>query len=607
MKLFPSKSGRLRRVEAEAIAPIPAENHKFDEQTGQVYTEITISVPKAEDRDWPHQLRPVRDLADYELPPESDDIVGRATRARDVIRVLERSNHVLEQTRLALLASVRAPGEIGARSLVGVAIETILRNIADLTVDVLETLPIQLTRRVWEEIKKRQMLSLHSWQVFSTVLRQEDDTLRLRRYRQQINEPKSPLHIYVDPLTSKSFEFLTFLSITTVFAVPELVKLSKLKNLCALEIVNEEGPTHRGVSDRIIRAWSIAAGSEGAFQVLRILKLWKHAEVTNVSLGYLNLFPALAFYDVTGCSFDLQASAHARNLGWKSTVDPNVLGQFEAACVERAALMRVTLGKEPRAVRKVFAQQLSEDAFVSLLPRVEIPGYLTRDEATVRHQPLVKCEDLERHATGLDLLQNKLGPSAHVTEQQFDILQKDFLLSSRPFETWDFPVYTGICKIGELRNDSDLARAGIQIGDQPIVENELICPLPIVSLRIGPTPPCLRFKLDDAVYKSFYESTNPSTESFERFTHQSKHNGRMQEAIKAKRLAFTKIKATSTNILSTSQKVQEMSSMEGQLKRPSSSASRPTSSGGAAPAKRRSIGLERKRKSLADMLGSFFS
>jgi hypothetical protein len=123
----------------------------------------------------------------------------------------------------------------------------------------------------------RKVVSLTTWKIFSKLLSQSDAaTLSLLRYRQSIIVPKLPLYMYTSPVTSKSFDFITSLSITTVFPVPDLFKLSTIPNLGILEIINREGSSPYGVGDRLIRAWHLAAVDNGAFSVLRILKLWNH-------------------------------------------------------------------------------------------------------------------------------------------------------------------------------------------------------------------------------------------------------------------------------------------------------------------------------------------
>jgi hypothetical protein len=122
-------------------------------------------------------------------------------------------------------------------------------------------------------------------------------TLDLLCYKQTIRDPRSPLEVYTIPLNAPSFDFITFLSITNTYPIADLIKLSKIVNLGVLEILNVrtiqvDGGV--GVGDRLIRAWYMAALDENAFQVLRILRLWNHEDLTEKSFVYLNSFKSLA-------------------------------------------------------------------------------------------------------------------------------------------------------------------------------------------------------------------------------------------------------------------------------------------------------------------------
>ncbi|KAL2061233.1 hypothetical protein VTL71DRAFT_7506 [Oculimacula yallundae] len=66
----------------------------------------------------------------------------------------------------------------------------------------------------------------------------------------------SPPSAYTKALDSPTFEFLTYISISTLFSIPELVKLSSVKNLGILEIIQIIRDKHQSsITDRLIRAW----------------------------------------------------------------------------------------------------------------------------------------------------------------------------------------------------------------------------------------------------------------------------------------------------------------------------------------------------------------
>ncbi|KAH8661435.1 hypothetical protein BGZ60DRAFT_381263 [Tricladium varicosporioides] len=406
----------------------------------------------------------------------------------------------------------RVRGFRGSRSLQDTAIECILNNISDVTFEGMQCLPDQMVRRIWHAVNKRCLLSFNTWMIFSKLLcRGEGASLGLLRYRQNFQKPTSPLIVYTVPITSQSFEFITSLSITTTFSVPDLVKLSHITNLGVLEVISNDGV--RGgnekvslpVSDRLVRAWAIAASDEGAFKVLRILKLWYHEDLTSKSLAYLNDFPALALYDVRGCTFDLEAKTHAKSLGWKATTEANVLDLLEAACVERAVLMQTSLGVETKPVRKQSARQLWEGSKIRRIARSEVPLFLTRPETAIPGEPLMEHESFSRIQASLDKLESHHADKS-IKDNRWKIMDRHVFSKSRAAETWEFNTYTCFARIGELRNDSDLARAGVDVGDQVLVGNELVNSVPMVSIRLGETPSVLQPSSASSAHKPFYSS-----------------------------------------------------------------------------------------------------
>jgi hypothetical protein len=410
------------------------------------------------------------------------------------------------------LKNSRVRGFEGARSLEDVAIEVLLQNIADITLEGIECLPQPIVRRIWHAVNKRCLICFNTWMIFSQVLNEgETSTLNLLRYRQAIKTPRSPLHIYTEPLTSKSFDFLTSLSITTSFPMPDLVKLSSITNLGILEIVNPtktkgheslDGPFPK-IGDRLIRAWAQAALNHGAFSVLRILKLWNHQDLTSNSLVYVNSFPALAVYDVQGCGFDLRAKVDARRLGWKSTLDTNILGLLEAVCVERAMLMQVPLGLDFKSLRRASSQQLWDGAKIKRMPRADVPKFLTRaDNATPGQPP--KPFPYVTYREFQEYLDQEVRNNARVQKLRWRALDWGLFQKFAALETWEFRNYTTFARIGEVRNDQDLQRAGVIIGDQAVIGDELVSSVPMVSLRLGQNPLCLQPSLVNNAHKPFY-------------------------------------------------------------------------------------------------------
>jgi len=503
---------------------LPSVGHgqKFDEATGQVYIETIVSIPSGDHLNWTQQRCQTRER--YEK-----DFVGY--------------QEPLDGAQDPNVGSLK-----GARSLQDMAIETILGNIHRIDLEYLETLPSSILDRVWFEVNRRSvlpsnlftletfnstclswrfvliwpsgMMSFDLWRTFSKLLLHRGDiTLRLLRHRQAIESPSSPLEIYTAPLTSTSFEFITNLSLTTAFPLPDLVKLSNISNLGVLEIVNTSGTAQRIVGDRLIRAWNIAALNDGAFKVLRILRLWNHMEVTSKSLVYLNSFPALGIYDVRGCGFDFRYPIHARDLGWSPVVDPNILGVLQADCVKRAVHLQSILGVDAKPIRRGTANQLWDGAKVWKVPRKELPAFLTREATSRPGTPRPNCQSFVDMHKMVDRLQYEL-PDLEIKKYRWETLDRHMFAESRMKQTWEFQMYNAFNRLGELRDDKDLRRAGIDTGDQAMVNNELINSVPVVSIRLGPTPPELRpSSPGNSSHKPFYNtSPNSSASSLTRLS-----------------------------------------------------------------------------------------
>lgn len=268
------------------------------------------------------------------------------------------------------------------------------------------------------------------------------------------------LESFTTALTSSNFDFLTSLSITTAFSVPELVKLSEITNLAVLEIVHiPDQDVESLVSDRLVRTWYESAINQAAFRVLRILRLWNHANVTSKSLPYLNGFPILALCDIRGCNLSANARAEAQYLGWNSSLLPSTSAFYEA---ERAISLRLNAeGDDAASIQRASSQQADDDSSTSRLPRKEVSASMAN-----RGNP----------------------PDAK--------------------KTWDFDLYTLFSRIGKLRSDRDLARAGLDVTDPVVAVNyELANSIPMASLRLGPSPEYLLPSQTCDQDKCFYGST----------------------------------------------------------------------------------------------------
>ncbi|CZT42567.1 uncharacterized protein RSE6_02492 [Rhynchosporium secalis] len=474
MKWPLSRNRRLllgRATQSHDRAPLPASgDYKFDIHSGLMYTEGTISSQRLEELDW--------------------------ARPRYI-------------TTKSTLANPR-PAK-GSRTLRCTAVGVAVENLMDLDFDGISRLPRGAIIAIWELANERYYVPLSVWKIFSNVLREEDDIpLNVLRFSEYVGAPRLGLQTYTAPLISPTFEFLTYLNITVNFSVPELVRLASVKNLGILEVVhNFRGKHQSSVTDRLIRAWHQATIDDGAFPVLRILKLWNHKEVTEVSLRYLNSFPALALFDVRGCTFNTGSRAIGRTLGWKSTLDVGVLSFFDAMCVERVVLMRATIDEKPKPIRRAASRQLTDHDKVIRIPRSEVAGFLTNSR-------------LPTPRPGLEL-----HPEWTVWEKDGNFIERPSTSSSSEkirrnihdnrshiaqlYETWEFIPYTIFSRIGELRSDRDLRRAGVSVSDAGVVNEQLVSTVPMACLHLGRQNEPLNPLLPNNPIKSFYG--NAYTES----------------------------------------------------------------------------------------------
>jgi hypothetical protein len=347
-------------------------------------------------------------------------------------------------------------------------------------------------------------MCFNTWNIFSKILCDtETPTLDLLRYRQTIVQPKSALPVYASVVTSPTYDFITSLSITVDIPVPQLVRLTSIANLGVLEIskgkdtLRYDGQVQlaQGVSDRIIRAWQLAASTHGAFRVLRILRLWGHDEVTVNSLELVSMFPGLAVYDVGGCNFaSAESQVQARNHGWAIAPTVKILELLDEMCKQRAIWMQDHVSKV-KSTHRPRSRPLWDEAIVNWVPRAKVPECFHQTKSEEPPERTLKIKPSKRkHAEKVDV-NNMLAaldrPREHrnISSRRLEQAQASMakVAETKPPKTWDFEAYAAFARIGELRGDSDLARAGVIIGDQAVVGDQLVNSVRMASLHLGPT------------------------------------------------------------------------------------------------------------------------
>lgn len=143
--------------------------------------------------------------------------------------------------------------------------------------------------------------------------------LALRQFVHHVKDPTADLSIYLAPLQSADFTFISHLRL----AGPCLIKAQELlylprwtKNLGLLELMepSDNGTPFPRLSDRVFKAWSL---HDNPFPMLKGIGLSTHSSVTEQSLQYLTQFPALIMLDVTAGKQDWKHSKSlAKSLGW---------------------------------------------------------------------------------------------------------------------------------------------------------------------------------------------------------------------------------------------------------------------------------------------------
>ncbi|KAM0127399.1 hypothetical protein ACHAP3_008798 [Botrytis cinerea] len=396
--------------------------------------------------------------------------------------------------------------------LMQLAVDSIVKNISSITYESIKNMPSIQLEFLWRELSKRCVNSFNTWKAFSKVLdRQEGAILNQFRYSGSVEEPVPSLSVYTKPLKSVTFDFLVHLSITTAFSTSNMVELSTLSNLVALEISNPKHGKHvrtagkqfdTSFGDRVIKTWGEVAATGKGFKVLRILKLRNFLEITNNCFQYLNDFPALAVFDVVDCGFNGLAQLSAEKLGWEVHPDGALLEILQSDCVKHIMALRASLGLPARPIRRSTAKPLWDKAKVTMIPRADVPTLLTGGTSSAaRNSAYLHAEEqvraMERTPAGRAKL--KRTGLSHFEAVDY-ISRKEY----RELETWEFRTLTSLNRISELRNDEDLRAAGLKVDEfVPMVSGEFISSIPFVSLRLGPELSYAPSKAD--LHQPFYD------------------------------------------------------------------------------------------------------
>lgn len=188
--------------------------------------------------------------------------------------------------------------------------------------------------------------TLHMWKLFATVYPSE--LAEIEKYRaMKIEGLKLSMRDYLGLTKSNSLSWRVVLTLATSYArIPEIVGISEIKNLCALDIATPADPDAlleypdvqvTALTDRIVRAWSELVQTAEAFQHLRVLILRHQRELSKVALHYLREFPSLQSVITFDCPGIECAVSGGQVDGWTVTegkrTAPVTLARFyEASC-----------------------------------------------------------------------------------------------------------------------------------------------------------------------------------------------------------------------------------------------------------------------------------
>jgi len=138
------RSYRLNNSRSEP-QPRRSGNQRFDETTGQIYTEVTTAIRSSDDRDWDRNSRLVAGPA-YRSIEDCEENAKSWKQPGD----LDEYHAYMDNVKNSKVRGLK-----GSRSLLDAAIECILQNISDITLEGIECLPLQIVRQLWHAVNKR--------------------------------------------------------------------------------------------------------------------------------------------------------------------------------------------------------------------------------------------------------------------------------------------------------------------------------------------------------------------------------------------------------------------------------------------------------------------
>ncbi|KAG6357949.1 hypothetical protein INS49_013832 [Diaporthe citri] len=195
-------------------------------------------------------------------------------------------------------------------------------NIQDIDLSHLRGLPPRALQLLLKHLDL-ESISLSTWKALQELGRaghlDNKKKLALHQFLHHVKEPTADLCVYLAPLQSTDFTFISHLRLagSCLIKVEELLYLPRWsKNLGLLELMepmDNETPFPR-LNDRVFKAWSL---HDDPFPKLKGIGISTHSSITEQSLQYFTQFPALIMLDITAGRADWTRSESLANaLGW---------------------------------------------------------------------------------------------------------------------------------------------------------------------------------------------------------------------------------------------------------------------------------------------------
>ncbi|KAJ9502623.1 hypothetical protein H2202_001744 [Exophiala xenobiotica] len=262
-------SGRPRPV--VSATNLGAE-HKYDPDSGQVFSEVEIRFNSKRHVDW------------------------------------------VKARRGPIVSNRKSRHDKGARSLAEMAIITVARHIEDLTPDHLASVPWPMAMRIWQQLVSsidelfRRAESLYTWRTFATAYPSSEEFGQPEyRFRVDLPTPVLPYVEYFAGITSNDLSWLTCLRTSPnskQMGTADLVAIHKITNLAVLDL--SDGPItidnrSSTFDERVMRSWAELAVAGQAFRHLRVILFGWQEFLSDWIFKYVHAFPSLCYIIVTDC------------------------------------------------------------------------------------------------------------------------------------------------------------------------------------------------------------------------------------------------------------------------------------------------------------------